>query len=438
MFDFLAKRFGSLFGSLGNKKLTSDNIQHALQDIVNALLEADVPYDLAQSFVAEVKDKALGQNITKSLKPDQQFIKIIYDHLKLFLGGDAAPCMFNKKDIVLIMGLQGSGKTTSIAKLVHMALQQGAVKKILVASVDFYRPAALDQLELLAKKCGADFYRSPKINPVEASVDIAEYAKQHNYDLLFLDTAGRLHINDAMLQELKEIKTLLDPTYSILVLDAMTGQESLSVARSFDQTIGFQYGMLTKMDSDTRGGAVFSFRYALKKPIAFIGTGEKYDDIAVFNPERIAGRILDMGDVVTLAEKAEKKFAQDDQKSMFDALSKGRLTLKDFAKQMEMVGRLGSMGSLMKYLPGMGAFNLSSDMIQKGEQELKRFQAILSSMTEKEKDNPSILDNSRKNRIAKGAGLQVSDVNLLLSRFEQSQQYVKLLSKFGRGQGFFK
>lgn len=438
MFDFLAKRFGSLFNSLGNKKLTQDNIQNILQDIVNALLEADVPYDLAQSFVLEVKDKAIGQQITKSLKPDQQFIKVIYDHLKLFLGGDVARCDFKKGDIVLVMGLQGSGKTTSIAKLAHMVRQQGNAKKILVASVDFYRPAAIDQLELLAKNSDVCFYRSSKKSPVQAAMDITEYARQQKYDLLFLDTAGRLHVDDQMLQELKEIKTVTDPTCSILVLDAMTGQESLSVAKMFDQAIGFQYGMLTKMDSDTRGGAVFSFRYALKKPIAFVGTGEKSDDIAVFNPDRIAGRILDMGDVVTLAEKAEKKFAQEDQKSLYDAFSKGRLTLKDFAKQMEMVGSLGSMGNLMKYLPGMGSFNISADMIQKGEQELKKFRAILSSMTEKERENPLILDDSRKNRIAKGAGLQVSDINLLFSRFEQSQQYVKLLSKFGRGQGFFK
>lgn len=438
MFDFLAQRFGSLFNALGNKKFTSENMQHILQDMVNALVEADVPYDLAQSFVAQVKDKAMGQGIIKGLKPDQQFIKLIYDHLKLFLGEQAASCTFEKKNVILVMGLQGSGKTTSIAKLAHMARQRGNVRNILIASVDFYRPAALDQLEVLAKNIQVDFYRSDVSCPIVAATDIISYMQQQKYDLLFLDTAGRLHIDEGMLEELKKIKEIASPTCSILVLDAMTGQESLSVARAFDEAVGFEYGMLTKMDSDTRGGAAFSFRYALKKPVAFIGTGEKPDDIAVFNPERIAGRILDMGDVITLAEKAEKKIALDDQRSLYDSLSKGNLTLKNFEKQMEMVNSLGSVGSLMKYLPGMGGFSISADLVQKGEQELKKFKAILSSMTENEKQNPAILNSSRKNRIAKGAGLQVSDVNLLLSRFEQSQQYVKLLSKFGRGQGFFK
>ena len=438
MFDFLSKKFASIFSRIGKIHLIEDNIQETVQTVVDALLEADVPHDLAQAFARDLQQEVIGKQIAKSLKPGEQFVKIVHDRLKQFLGGEGqADVNFNKPTKVLVMGLQGSGKTTSIAKLAHL-VQQKNKKKILLASVDFYRPAAVDQLEQLACTIDVDFYRSTKTDPVKATSDICDVYQKGYYDMLFLDTAGRLHIDNNMLDELRQIKQLVVPQCSFLMLDAMTGQESLNVAKAFDQAIGFDYAMLTKMDSDTRGGAAFSFRYALKKPIIYVGTGEKIGDIEQFRPERMAGRILDMGDIVTLAERAEKQIKAGDQESLMAAMSSGRFTLEDFAKQMEMMGKLGSMSSMMKYLPGMVRLDISADMIQKGEVDLKKFKALINSMTQKERKTPKILNGSRKTRIARGAGLQVEDVNLLLSRFEQSQQYVKLLGKFGRGQRFFR
>lgn len=439
MFDFLSKQFGSIVATLGKKKITEAQLKDVLQKIVDSLIEADVPHQLAQSFIEQVKQEAIGTQLIKSLKPDQQFIKIVHDKLKQFLGGQSAtPCDFSKHSKVLVMGLQGSGKTTSIAKLAYHIKQTHPQFKVLVASVDFCRPAAIEQLHILAQNIAVDFYRSPLTDALSAARDIDIYFQTNQYDLLLLDTAGRLHIDNLLLEQLRDIKQIISPTVSILVLDAMTGQESLNVAKAFQQAVDFQYGMLSKMDSDTRGGAAFSFRYALQKPIAFIGTGEKAEDIAEFKPDRMAGKILDMGDIVTLAERVEKHIKQDEQQSLSASMTAGKLTFEDFAKQMEMMGKLGSMSSLMKYLPGMGSLNISEDMLQKSEQELKKCRAALSSMTKKERNDPSILDGSRKLRIARGAGLQVSDINLLLSRFEESKQYVKLFSKFGRRQGFFR
>jgi signal recognition particle subunit SRP54 len=439
MFDFLSKRFASIFEKFDkNSKLSENNIKDTLSVITDALLEADVPHNLVKSFVNDVQNEVMGQKVTKSLKPGEQFVKIIHDRLKHFLGDtDAKDFVFNAPAIILVMGLQGSGKTTSIAKMAHLIKQDKKHKKILLASVDFYRPAAIDQLEQLAQKAHVSFYRSSETDPVKAAQDILRHYKAERFDYLFLDTAGRLHVDNDMLHELREIKQCVEPTYNFLVLDAMTGQESLNVAQAFDQAVGFDYAMLSKMDSDTRGGAAFSFRYALKKPIHFVGVGEKLEDIELFRPDRMAGRILDMGDVVTLAEKAEKKIAKEDQDSLYNAMMKGQFTLDDFAKQMEMMSKLGSMGSLMKYMPGMGNLQISAQQLEQGEKELKLFKAIMKSMTKKERVEPKILNNSRKDRIARGAGVAVSDINLLLSRFEQSQQYVKLLSKLGRGQRFF-
>ncbi len=438
MFDFLSKKFASIFDRIGQKHLTEDNIKETVQTVVEALLEADVPHDLAQAFAQDLQREVIGKKITKSLKPGEQFVKIMHDRLKQFLGGgeQEVEINFDKPAKILVMGLQGSGKTTSIAKLAHL-VQQKSKKKILLASVDFYRPAAVDQLEQLAQKIAVDFYRSTETDPVKATAQICTIYQKERYDMLFLDTAGRLHIDNTMLKELRQIKQLVVPQSSFLVLDAMTGQESLNVAKAFDQEVGFDHAMLTKMDSDTRGGAAFSFRYALKKPIMYVGMGEKMGDIERFRPERMAGRILDMGDIVTLAERAEKQIKASEQESLMAAMSSGRFSLKDFAKQMEMMDKLGSMSSMMKYLPGMGSLNISADMVQKGESDLKKFKALISSMTQKEQKTPKILNESRKMRIARGAGLLVADLNLLLSRFEEIQQYVKLLGKFGRGQRFF-
>ena len=427
MFDFLSGKFSSLFNKLtGKSHLSEQNIQESIEQIKESLLEADVPYALIENFIDSVKTQVVGQKVIQSLKPGDQFVKIVHDKLLEFLGGkNEIQFIFKYPSVVMVMGLQGSGKTTSLGKMAQWILKQDKNKKILLASVDYYRPAAIDQLEILARQVDVSFYRSTSTSPVQAAQDIYEYYKQQRFDILFLDTAGRLHVDNTLLMELRDIDALIKPTYKFLVLDSMTGQESLNVAQAFDQSVGFNQALLTKMDSDTRGGAAFSFRYALNKPIIFIGTGEKMDDIALFHPERMASRILGMGDIVTLAEKANEKIQEKDQERMFKSMLDGRMTLADFAEQLAMMNKLGSMTQIMKYLPGMGG-SISPEALEKGEKELKKFKAIISSMTPKERVMPGILDGSRKKRIALGSGVQVAEVNQLLARFEQTKQMAKM------------
>ncbi len=444
MFDFLSEKFSSVFSRLtGKSHLTEQNIQETLDKVRQALLEADVPLHVVDTFIAETSKEVVGQKVLKSVKPGEQFIKIIHERLTSFLGGaSSVPFSFQIPSVVMVLGLQGSGKTTTISKLAYFVAQQakarGKSRNILMASVDYYRPAAIDQLEILAKSVGSSFYRSSKTSPLEAVRDIYAYFKQENFELLFLDTAGRLHIDSSMLQELREIDSFLKPKSKILVLDAMTGQESLAVAQAFDQAVGFHGAILTKMDSGARGGAAFAFKYALKKPILFVGSGEKPADLEQFYPDRMANRILGMGDILTLVEKAQNSIKQSEQDAAYEAIAKGRFSLQDFADQMEMVTKIGSLSQIAKYMPGMNSGAISAQMLEKGERELVRFKAIISSMTPKERKNPQLLDGSRKIRIAKGAGFTVTDVNTLLTRFEESQQYVKLFKKFGRFNKLFK
>ncbi len=438
MFDFLSKKFSDVITTLtAGKKLTEHTIAEALDNVRNALVDADVPYDVVQAFTERVKSEALGKKVLSSVKPGDQFVKIVYDQLLLFLGGDnTVPFSFQLPAVVMVMGLQGSGKTTSIAKMARFAQKQaekkGKKRYIMFTSVDFYRPAAIDQLEILAGTVGATFFRPSSTEPIAAVKESIQHFKNGGYELLFLDTAGRLHIDDTMMQELKTIDTIVQPRYKMLVLDAMTGQESLAVAKSFDERVGFHGAMLTKIDSDTRGGAAFAFRYVIKKPILFIGTGEKPDDLDLFRPDRVAGRILGMGDVLSLVERAEEQVRETDRQALERSLRSGNLTLADFASQMDIVQNMGSISSLMKYLPGISSVKVSPEMMEKAEQEMRQFKAIISSMTPKERVTPAIIDASRKNRIAKGAGSTVALINLLLQRFEESKQYVKLFKKLGR------
>lgn len=444
MFDFLTNKFSSLFSSLTKSgKITEKDVDNTLASVKDALLEADVPYHLVETFSEDLKKELVGQNVTRSLKPAEQLVKIVHDRIKIFLGSTSAGINFSFQipSVTMVMGLQGSGKTTSLGKIAHWITKEATLKnkerRILLASVDFYRPAAIDQLEMVARQAGVDFYRSAQTDPVKAAQDIYAYYKEHRYEHLFLDTAGRLHIDNTMLQELRDVDARLNPKYKLLVLDAMTGQESLTVAKAFDQGVGFDFALMSKMDSDTRGGGAFSFRYSLKKPIIFVGVGEKLDDLQLFHPERMAGRILGMGDIVTLAERANEKIKQSEQEAAYKAFSQGRFTLQDFADQLSMMNKIGSFSQVAKYLPTMGQ-SLTPEMIEKGEVECKKFKAIIDSMTRKERVNTALLDGSRKKRIAAGAGVAVADVNNLLQRFEQSQQYAKLFKKMGRFSNFFK
>lgn len=441
MFDFLSEKFSNVFARItGRGTLTESNIQESLDKVSDALLEADVPQELVYKFVESIKQEVIGQKVTASLKPGEQFVKIVHQRLLEFLGGTEAAggleFAFQIPSTVMVMGLQGSGKTTSLAKIAYLVKKQahkrGKDRRILCASVDFYRPAAIDQLEVLARQVEVAFYRAQSTDPVKAAKEINEYAKKNQFELVLLDTAGRLHVDTTMLKELQDIDQALKPKYKLLVLDSMTGQESLRVAQSFEQAVPFHFAVLTKMDSDTRGGAVFAFRYALNKPILFSGVGEKIDDLEQFRPERMADRILGMGDMLSLIEKANEKIKQEEHDAVMKSLQHGKWTLQDFADQMEMVGRIGSLGTIAKYLPGMGGANISPEMLEKGEAELKKFKAIIGSMTKKERVYPRILDASRKMRVAQGAGVQVADINTLLQRFEQSQQFAKLFKRFGK------
>lgn len=435
MFDFLSKKFTTIFRSLtGNNTLSEKNINAALTSVEEALLEADIPYNVVQDFIADIQKKVLGKKVLTSLKPEEQFIGLVKESLTEFLS-TATQQEFspNKKSIIMMMGLQGSGKTTSIAKLATH-LKNNKQQNILFASVDFYRPAAIDQLKQLASQTQCAFYTSEKTNPVEAAQDIVDHFKAGTFDVLFLDTAGRLHIDNTLLKELQDIDLLAQPQHKILVLDAMTGQESLRVAQAFEQAIGFDGAILTKVDSDTRGGAAFSFAYTLHKPILFCGTGEKIQDLEQFKPERMANRMLGMGDLASLAEKAEKKIQQSEQERMEHAFKTGNITLEDFAQQMNMMNRLGSLSSLIKFMPGAGS--ISKDQISQGERQMKVSKAIISSMTRKEKINPKILNKSRKQRIARGSGVAITQIDNLLKQFEQMRHFVKLFKKMGRFPGF--
>lgn len=436
MFGFLSKSFSSIFSSLtGYGKLTEKNIDESMQKIKDSLLEADVPYDLTNTFIAEIKKDVIGQKVVSSLRPGEQFVKIVYDRLLAFLGGEylQESFTFQIPSIVMMIGLQGSGKTTSIGKIAlfieNQAKKRGKSRKILCASVDFYRPAAIDQLEIVAQQAGIDFYRAVSDKPTVAAQEIITYSKQHGYEIVIVDTAGRLHVDDQMMVELDEIQKIIKPKYKFLVVDAMIGQESLSVSKAFQDKIKFDYAILSKMDSDARAGVAFSFRYALKKPVLFMGTGEKIENLELFRPERIAKRMLGMGDILTLVENAEDKIKKSEQVSLENSFRSGHITLDDFAKQLSMANKLGSLSTMIKYLPGMANLNISSAQIEQSEKEMKKFRAIIGSMTSKERSQPKILDNSRKERVAKGAGVTLADVAQLLQRFEQSQQFVKLLKK---------
>lgn len=432
MFDFLSKKFFSIFEGLGKQKtFTIENSEKICNDIKELLIDADVPYTVATDFVASVRTDLVGKSLKKGVPIDQQITYAIYQRLVAFLGGAVTKGSFSFQlpSTILLMGLQGAGKTTTIAKLAHY-IQAQAIKKqksrsILCASIDFYRPAAIDQLEILAKKVGIGFYRPESVDPVKAALAILDYAKKNNVEVLLLDTAGRMHIDDQMCNELVKVCAALNPRYKFLVLDGMTGQESLSVAQSFDSKVGFTGAILTKLDSGARAGCAFAFRYVLKKQIYFVGTGEKIDQFEEFHPDRIAQRMLSFGDVQTLAERLDEKINAEKQSQLYAAVSNGRLTLEDFASQIDIVNSLGSLEQVIKYIPGMGA-SLSSEQLQKGQKEMKSFRAIINSMTPQERLNVQLINDSRKKRIANGAGVAVQDIENLLARFQHAQEFAKI------------
>src|SRR5580692_11168844 len=430
MFDTLSSKLQNAFRNLrGLGKISESNIADSLREVRMALLEADVNFKVARDFIERVKTKALGQEVIQSIHPGQQIIKIIYDELVELLGSsNAALNLSGNPACVLMVGLHGSGKTTSSAKLAKMLLKQGRTP--LLVAADVYRPAAMDQLETLAKQIEIPcFVRKGETDVLKIARGALEFARENNRNTLIFDTAGRLQIDEPLVQELVRLRDLVKPQEILLVLDAATGQEAVNVATHFDQALNITGSILTKLDGDARGGAALSMKSVTGKPIKFAGTGEKLEDFEPFHPERMASRILGMGDVVSLVEKAAEAVDMDDARRMEEKMRKGQFTLADFLDQLRQMKKLGSLESVVGMLPG-GAEMLKGADLGKQEREFRRMEGIICAMTPQERQSPQILNAKRRIRIAKGSGVQVSEVNSLLNRFSQMQQMMKKMGKF--------
>jgi signal recognition particle subunit SRP54 len=433
VFESLADRLQGIFKRLsGQARLTPDNIRESLRDVRRALLEADVPVQVAKDFVARVEERAVGEDVLKSLTPAQQVVGIVRDELVRLLGDSRVTLAGSPHlpTVVLLAGLQGSGKTTFAGKL---ALWLGArSKRTLLASADVYRPAAIEQLERVAKTAGAGFWRAPDgTSPRDIAAGALEQARVRGFDFLVLDTAGRLHIDDALMAELDELKRTVRAHQVYLVVDGMIGQESVRVGQTFAERIGVDGVVLSKMDGDARGGAALALRQVTGKPILFLGVGEKLEGLEVFDAGRLAGRILGMGDVIGLVEKAQQAVSASDAERLAARMKKADFTLEDFLEQMRSVRRMGPLEEVMKMLPGMP----KQAMEQLGPQkdQIKHYEAILLSMTLKERRQPRLLDGSRRRRIAAGSGTSVPEVNRLLKDFERAKLMMKALKQGPRG-----
>ncbi len=434
MFDSLSDRLNSVFKKLkGHGRLDEKNIQEGMREVRLALLEADVNYKVVKDFTEKIRERAMGRDVLKSLTPGQQVIKIVKDELVDLLGGEQTGLNLKAKPPVVIMlvGLQGSGKTTSTAKLA-LHLRKMQYSPYLVPA-DVYRPAAIDQLTKLGQELNIPVYPSQaNLSPVDICSQAIEAAKQKAYTAVLLDTAGRLHVDEKLMDELVSIKHKCLPHETLFVADAMTGQDAVNVAQRFNDLLDITGVILTKMEGDARGGAALSIKSVTSKPIKFIGTGEKLSDLEIFHPDRVASRILGMGDILTLIEKAQSGIDEDEAKLMQEKFQEAKFDLEDFRKHMRRIKKLGSIEGLLKMIPGMGKMQDKLKDMKVPEKELVRVEAIINSMTPSERRNPKIFNASRKKRIAAGSGTSVQDVNKLLSNFEQMQKMMqKMMSKGG-------
>lgn len=431
LFSSLSERLNHIFSKLTKRgKLTESEIKTAMREVRVALLEADVNLKVAKQFIADVSEKAVGQEILASLNPAQQVIKIVNDELIELMGSKNAKLEVSSKlpTVIMMCGLQGAGKTTLCGKLAALLKKQG--KKPLLAAGDIYRPAAITQLQVVGKNAGTEVFEKGTQSPVKTAKQAIEYARSMNYDTVILDTAGRLQIDEALMQELENIKKEVEVTETLLVVDAMTGQEAVNVADTFNSRLGITGVVLTKLDGDTRGGACLSIKAVTGKPIKFIGVGEKLTDLEPFYPERMASRILGMGDVLSLIEKAQQAITEEDAKKMQQKMKENSFTLNDYLEQFAMLKKMGGAQSLMSMLPGMGKMKVSEKDID--EKKIEHTKAMILSMTPSERDNPSIIDSKRKRRIAAGSGTSVQEINQLLKQFEQTKMLMKQL-KGGKG-----
>ena len=433
MFDALSERFDGIFTRLRSRgKLTEADVDAVAREIRLALLEADVNVKVVKAMIARLKERANGAEVQKSLSPAQQVIKIVHEELITTLGGTSGKLTMSPKPptVVMMCGLQGAGKTTAAGKLARQLKSQGL--HVLLVAADLQRPAAVEQLRVLGRRVDVPVWSAPDDGPQDA-VEVArtalDEAARLGRNVVIVDTAGRLQIDTELMLELKQVRDAVNPTNTLLVVDAMTGQEAVNVATAFDDAVGLDGVVLTKIDGDARGGAALSVKEVVGKPILFVGTGEKLEDFEPFHPDRMASRILGMGDVLTLIEKAEATFDQDVAQRAQESLSKGQFTLEDFLEQMRQVRKMGPIGNIMKMLPGMPKELKGADL---DEGEIDRVEAIICSMTPAERRDPTLINGSRRVRIAKGSGTSTSEVNALLKQFKQVQQMMKALTGGGK------
>lgn len=421
MFESLGDRLQNAVSKIkGYGKITEDNISEMMREIRLALLEADVNYQVVKEFTNNVKEKALGEEVKRSIKPGDMFVKILNDELTELLGGEEKPLNLKGNPATLMLvGLQGSGKTTTIGKLANYLRKKHAKKPLLVAC-DVYRPAAIDQLKQLGKQLNIEVYEEGKNNPVEIAKNAINYAKENKYDYVLIDTAGRLHVDEELMEELENIRKEVSPDEILLVIDAMMGQDAINVITGFNDKLPLTGVILTKLDGDTRGGVALSVRHLTNVPIKFIGVSEKLDGLDSFDPKRMAGRILGMGDIVSLVEKATEAIDEKEAEKAAKKMQSGKFDLEDFLNQMKQIKKLGPLENLIKLIPGASKMGLNNINID--PKQMAHIEAIILSMTPAERRNPDIIKASRKTRIAKGCGLSVQEVNKLLTQFDQMKK----------------
>lgn len=430
-FESLSEKFQGILKKIrGQARLTEANMDEMLKEVRVALLEADVNFKVVKEFTEQVKQKAIGEQVYLKLNPSQMVVKIVHDELVELLGSGDSELKFesNKPTIIMMVGLQGTGKTTSAGKLANL-FKTKQNKKVLLAAGDVYRPAAIDQLEQIGKRIGVEVLSmGTNVSPVEIAKKAKEKAYNEHFDVLIIDTAGRLAIDEPLMKELNDITDAVNPTETLLLVDAMSGQDAINVANGFNSALKLTGIIMSKLDGDARGGSALSIKHLTGIPIKFAGVGEKLTDLDVFHPDRMADRILGMGDIVTLAEKVKEEV--DEKEAAKDAakLLDGKFTLDDLIVNLKRIKKMGSMGGLLKLIPGMP--KVSDEQLQKGEEEMKCFEAIVNSMTPEERRDPAILKNSRKVRIANGCGKTNADINRLLKKYEQMQQMMKQLQQY--------
>ena len=427
MFESLGERLQNVVSKIkGYGKITEENISEMTREIRLALLEADVNYKVVKEFINDVKEKALGEEVQKSLKPGDVFVKIVKDELTELLGGEKEELnVIGNPAILMLVGLQGSGKTTTIGKLANLLRKKNKKKPLLVAC-DVYRPAAIDQLKQIGASLNIEVYEEGKKDPIEIANNAVKYAKDNGYDYVLIDTAGRLHIDEALMEELENIKNSVNPQEILLVIDSMMGQDAINVIEGFNNALPLTGVILTKLDGDTKGGVALSVRHLTNVPIKFIGVSEKMDGLDYFDPERMAGRILGMGDIISLVEKAQEAIDEKEAEKAAKKMQSGKFDLEDFLSQMKQIKKLGPLENLLKLIPGASKLGLNNIKID--PKQMAHIEAIILSMTPKERKNPDIIKASRKTRIAKGCGVSVQEVNKLLTQFDQMKKMMKQFS----------